>query len=247
MSARGSPASLAGACSSLMPNWFCGVAAANAVPAPASRVVTSVVAMSAPAVRVGRNFMMLQSGDGMGDGAGVGAGGDARGQGHGHRGIPADAGGAGFKGGRERGPGRPQCATQAGQERAGPAGGGGQARAVADIGRGDVLVAGACRERESDTVTVPSEPETDEAPAVVVPKLTESGAVRERVPVTTVNVTLVGPVLAPAAPAAEAVRAASVSTNASRTDSGRRNGSPEGRAVDTEKGKDRWARRHRGV
>ena len=99
-------------------------------------------------------------------------------------------------------------------------------------------------ERESDTVTVPSEPETDEAPAVVVPKLTESGAVRERVPVTTVNVTLVGPVLAPAAPAAEAVRAASVSTNASRTDSGRRNGSPEGRAVDTEKGKDRWARRH---
>src|ERR1700759_3251866 len=143
MSARGSPASLAGACSSLMPNWVCGAVAACPMPAPASRVVASVTTMSAPAARVGRTFMMLQTGDGRGDGAGVGTSGDARGQGHGDRGVPADAGGTGFKGGRERRPGRPQCATQAGQERAGPAGGGGQTRAVADVGRRNVLITGA--------------------------------------------------------------------------------------------------------
>src|ERR1700759_2000495 len=143
MSARGSPASLFGACSSLMPNWFSGVVAAWPIPAPASRVVARVMTMSAPPARACGNFMMLQSGDGMGDRAGVGPGRDVRGQGHGDGRIPADGGAAGFEGRGERGLARAQRAAQTGDERAGTTGAGGQARAVTHVGRRDVLVTGA--------------------------------------------------------------------------------------------------------
>src|SRR6201994_1631183 len=84
-------------------------------------------------------------------------------------------------------------------------------------------------ERVSDTVTVPSEPETEDAPTEAVPKLTASGVVMDSDPVATVNVTVVGPVLAPAAAAADAVTAAGASANASasRTSSGLGKVSPE--------------------
>src|ERR1700760_1307293 len=71
-------------------------------------------------------------------------------------------------------------------------------------------------DRVSVTVTVPSEPETDVAPIAAVPKLAASGVVMDREPVATVNVTVVGPVLAPAAAAADTVTAAGASAKASR-------------------------------
>src|ERR1700759_870277 len=98
-------------------------------------------------------------------------------------------------------------------------------------------------DRVSVTVTVPSEPETDVAPIAAVPKLTASGVVMDSDPVTTVNVTAVGPVLAPAADAADAVTAAGASANAKRRSNGLRNVSPEGRADDTDE-KGAGARRH---